>query len=290
MIGHQNLHSHTFYDDGKCSAEDMVKGALEAGLTSIGVCCHSPILSQKCDWSIRQKDIPSFQQDVFSAREKYRGIIDVFCGIEYDILTGIWANLNDFDYCIGAAHYLPLPMGENEFLYSEVDLAREDLSGMISRIYNGDSDTAAEFFFSQYELIAKNKKVDIVAHFDLITKFDEEGQMPSEQLLFNQKSPKYIEATHEAMKLLVNNNKIFEINTGAVSRGYRTTFYPSVPLLKQLKKLGGRITLSSDAHIPQNAGFGLDEAAKLAESCGFKEVWQLKQGGFKPIKIKDLIY
>ncbi len=284
MIGYQNLHSHTYFDDGKCSADEMVKGALAAGLTSIGICCHSPILSQKCNWAISQKDIPAFQQEVFAAREKYRGIIDVFCGIEYDLLSGIWVEPKDFDYCIGATHYLPLPMGENQFLYSEVDTSKEALADLVSRIYHGNSDSAAEFFYAQYQLLAENKDVDIVAHFDLITKFDEIGVTPEKEMIFNQKSSSYMSAAMEAMRLLVRYDKIFEINTGAVSRGYRKTFYPAIPLLKELHRLGGRVTLSTDAHVPQNAGFGLDEALKLAESCGFKEIWQLKQDGFKPVK------
>ncbi len=289
MIGFQNLHSHTYFDDGGASPEEMVKASIEAGLTSMGICCHSPILSQKNNWCIPFKDIPAFQQAVYAAREKYRGIIDVYCGIELDIMTGSWADVSSFDYVIGAIHYLPLPMGENEFLYGEVDLDRNDLEGYIERIYHGDRDAAAELYYAQYELVANNKEVDIVAHFDLLTKFDEYEITPPELLIFDETSPRYREAALEAMRLLVNKNKIFEINTGAVSRGYRDTFYPAPYLLKALRKMGGRITLSTDAHIPANAGFGLTAAAQLAQDCGFKEVWQLTGSGFRPVSIKKLL-
>ena len=289
MIGFQNLHAHTHFDDGIASAEEMVKASIEAGLTSVGICCHSPILTQKNNWCIPIQEVPAFQQEVYAAREKYRGIIDVFCGVELDIMSGMWADIKGFDYVIGAIHYLPLPMGENEFLYGEVDLNRNDLEGYIARIYNGDRDAAAEYYYSQYELVANNKDVDIVAHFDLLTKFDEYEITPPELLIFDEKSPRYQEAALEAMKLLVRRDKIFEINTGAVSRGYRETFYPSETLLKALRRMGGRITLSTDAHNPAHAGFGLPAAAQLALSCGFKEVWVLSAAGFRPVSIKKLL-
>ena len=289
MIGFQNLHAHTYFDDGSATAEDMVKASIEAGLTSCGICCHSPILTQKNNWCIPIKEVPAFQQEVYAAREKYRGIIDVYCGVELDIMTGPWADIKGFDYVIGAVHYMPLPMGENEFLYGEVDLSRTDVEGYIERIYHGDRDAAAEYYFSQYELVANNKDVDIVAHFDLLTKFDEYEITPPELLIFDETSPRYMAAALEAMRILVKHNKIFEINTGAVSRGYRETFYPSATLLKALRRMGGRITLSTDAHHPANAGFGLTAAAQLAADCGFKEVWNLTAAGFKPVSIKKLL-
>ena len=40
----------------------------------------------------------------------------------------------------------------------------------------------------------------------------------------------------------------FEVNTGAISRGYRSVPYPAVPLLEYIREKGGRVILSGDAH------------------------------------------
>lgn len=65
---------------------------------------------------------------------------------------------------------------------------------------------------------------------------------------------------------------IFEINTGAISRGYRRTPYPHRALLTYLHDHGGRVTLSTDSHRADTVDFGLDLAADLARQTGFTAV------------------
>ena len=58
---------------------------------------------------------------------------------------------------------------------------------------------------------------------------------------------------------------IFEINTGAISRGYRTTPYLSTELLRHLRSINGRITVSSDAHSAADICCKFDMAERLAK-------------------------
>ena len=51
------------------------------------------------------------------------------------------------------------------------------------------------------------------------------------------------------MDALVSVGKIFEVNTGAISRGWRTAPYPSRWALEQLKRRSARVTISSDSHL-----------------------------------------
>lgn len=71
----------------------------------------------------------------------------------------------------------------------------------------------------------------------------------------------------------------FEINTGAMSRGYRSAPYPSAALLKELCACGGRILINSDSHSADTIGYGFKQAQELAVVCGFKSVCALKLGG-----------
>jgi histidinol-phosphatase (PHP family) len=301
----QNLHSHTFYDDGQCTADMMVKGAIEAGLDSIGICCHSPILRQDATWCIKPRDINDFKRDVYTVRDKYSRHINVYCGVELDNMTERKLDLYGFEYVIGAVHFLPLPDGTAEHLeyetidrfpsedgglavqYREVDLSRKALEHYIQAGYDGDAMATAELYYSQYKRMATDKTVDIVAHYDLITKFDEPETTLPANMLFDITNPQYLEAAIEGMRILVQHDKIFEVNTGAVSRGYRQSFYPTRRLLRELKNMGGRITLATDAHRPEHAGFMLEEAARYAMDCGFKEIWVMDKGKFVPSQIKD---
>ncbi|MGN1096010.1 MAG: hypothetical protein ACI4QR_06440, partial [Eubacteriales bacterium] len=87
---------------------------------------------------------------------------------------------------------------------------------------------------------------------------------------FDENDARYRRAALSAMEKLNNAGKIFEINTGAISRGYRTSPYPSPFLLGALSEMGGRVTLSSDSHTAKNIGFAFDKAEEIARSFGFE--------------------
>ncbi len=285
----------------------MVQGAIEAGLDSVGICCHSPITRQDTTWCIKPKDINDFKHEVYMVREKYKQHIDVYCGVELDLMTDEKFDLFGFEYVIGAVHFLPLPDGTEEHLknetidriptesggvgimYREVDFSREKLKYYVDYGYEFDAAAAAELYYSQYLKLAKNPNVDIVAHYDLITKFDEpvDRRKQDPEPIFDIEDKAYLEAAFEGMRALVKSEKIFEINTGAVSRGYRDSFYPAERLLREIKNMGGRITLGADAHRPEHAGFMLEEAAEYAVKCGFEEVWVLEKGKFVPVPIRE---
>lgn len=78
---------------------------------------------------------------------------------------------------------------------------------------------------------------------------------------------------------------ILEINTGAISRGYRTTPYLSTELLRHLRSINGRITVSSDAHSAADICCKFDMAERLASSCGFDEIWYFTGSGFAAEKL-----
>ncbi len=130
--------------------------------------------------------------------------------------------------------------------------------------------------------MAEIPEIDIVGHFDLLTKFDEQGSV------YDPLSPRYLEAAYAAMRELADAQKVFEINTGAMSRGYRTAPYPAKHLLKYLRELGGRICLNSDAHSVEGIGYAFAESLALAEASGFTELWYLTARGFAPVSIQKI--
>ncbi len=62
---------------------------------------------------------------------------------------------------------------------------------------------------------------------------------------------------------------LLEINTGAMSRGYRRAPYPALFLLEEWRSMGGRIILTADAHSAGAVVYGYDRAAELAQRAGF---------------------
>ena len=79
-----------------------------------------------------------------------------------------------------------------------------------------------------------------------------------------------------------------EINTGAIARGLRTVPYPAEFILDEIKRLGGRIIVTSDCHFRDKLTTWFDEAeahllskgflkntsASLNEKIGGVEIWE----------------
>lgn len=260
----QNLHCHTIFDDGTDTAEAMVNAAIAAGLTSIGICAHSPVQGES--WCTSEENEPKFQAELRRIKDKYRAQIEVFCGLEYDVRSA--RHFDGYDYIIASVHALSV---------INVDNTIEDAQRVIA-LYGG-ADAAACAYFEQCARIADIAQASIVGHFDLLTKFDEQRR------LYESGSRRYKDAAFAAMERLNAAGKIFEINTGAISRGYRTTPYPAPELLRHLKAIGGRITISSDAHSAAAICCDFEKAEALAQSSGFSELWQFNGNAFEAVRI-----
>ena len=260
----QNLHCHTTFDDGADTPEAMVKAAISAGLSSIGISAHSPVSGEV--WCMKREDEPKFKAEIYRLGEKYRERIKVYCGLEYDSRSS--RRFEGYDYIIASVHALCGIPVDNTFKEAR----------QVTEHYGG-ADAAACAYYEQCACLADIPQADIVGHFDLLTKFDDLHR------LYNSGSKIYRDAAFAAMERLNAAGKIFEINTGAISRGYRSAPYPAPELLLQLKAIGGRITISSDAHSAAALCCAFDKAEALAQSCGFTELWQLSRGGFEAVSI-----
>jgi histidinol-phosphatase (PHP family) len=269
----QNLHTHSIWDDGKNTLDDMVRAALFAGMTSLGFSVHS-YLPFAPDWSQLPEKFPAYAREVQALKQAQTDGMPIYHAVEWDILSE--TDLSQFDYVIGAIHQIATQGG----IYS-VDGSPKKVATYLQDTFGGDSDAAAEAYFRQYDELAQVDEVDIVAHFDLITKFNDLHGF------YNTDSPRYRAAALSAMDALVAAGKIFEVNTGAVARGYRKTPYPSRDLLLELKKRGARVTVSSDAHAADEIAFGLAGAEALIGECGFTELWIFDGRAFVPVPVGD---
>lgn len=263
----QNLHAHTRFDDGTATCEEMVCAAIDAGLERFGISAHSPMPHEP--WTVPKWRMGAFQAEMERLKAAYAEQITVFTGLEYDLVSE--RDFAGFDYVIASVHAI-----DYAGTRWAVDHTRERAQHMIDRAFHGDADAAAAHYFSLVKSIAEIPEADIVGHFDLLTKFNEP------EPLYDTSSPAYRRAALDAMETLVRAGKIFELNTGAVSRGYRTDYYPDTFLLNALREMGGKLILSSDSHAADTVAFGFAEAEKKAKAAGFDHVWILTESGFQP--------
>lgn len=261
----QNLHCHTTYDDGANTPEEMVLAAIEHGLTSLGISLHAPMDGE--GWCApRDKEEP-FKAEMARLKEKYADRITLYTGLEYDLAAE--KNFEGYEYIIGSGHVL------DEHFY--VDSTRERAILLIEHF--GGAENTARVFYDNYARIADMPEISIVGHFDLLTKYNEQG------VLYDTDSAWYRDAAFASMEKLSAAGKIFEMNTGAISRGYRTTPYPSAELLRHLKSIGGRIMINSDAHTAEGICLAFDLCEQIARESGFEELWYFDGAGFVPEKL-----
>ena len=131
-----NFHTHTTFCDGKNTPEEMVKAAIEKGLTTFGLVIHS---FAPFDTAVTptQENVWAFQKEMQALKEKYRGKINLLCGIEQDVETP--DQTRGFDYVIGGVHYLKV----NGKAYP-LDHTAEKLRQAVEEGFNGDPLALAE--------------------------------------------------------------------------------------------------------------------------------------------------
>ena len=267
----QSLHSHSLFDDGKSTMEEMVQGALAQGLSALGFSGHSPMPTPQ-DWTVQVEDLPRYRQEALRLKAAYRYEIPLYYGLEFDLVSQI--PLDGYEYIIGSVHHIPV-----DGSWVSVDDAVEVTRNNVQDLFHGDSDAYSAAYYRQLLRVADDPRLDIVGHFDQLTKFNEIAP------LVNTDTLAYHKAASEAMDALIAAGKIFEINTGAISRGYRTTPYPALWLLQQLQRRGARITITADAHSADAVACGYRDALARAEFVGFRELWFFNGQAFYPVPL-----
>jgi len=189
-------------------------------------------------------------------KEKYQGRMTVLCGLEKDYYSAVDESI--FDYVIGSVHYVKC--GD---IYASVDLSPEETENVVKTFFDGDPYAYAKAYFSLEADLFRHVKADIIGHIDLLTKFHEKTP------LLDTQDKRYVTAWQEAVEALIPYGKPFEINSGAISRGWRTTPYPAPDILRFIKERGGHIILSSDSHAKTTLRYCFEQSRELALACGF---------------------
>ena len=268
----QNLHTHTIFSDGKSTAEEMVLGALRCGCTSLGFSEHSPLPWGTEGWATPAEALADYRTEILRLKGKYADQLEIFLGLEQD-MDSHTAEC-DWDYLIGSVHSVWVDGSRRS-----VDFSADYTDETIRTCFGGDAYAYAEAYYRQVAEVAAVTKCQIVGHFDLVTKFNEGYRT------FDETHPRYLKAALEALDALSVRDLIFEINTGAMSRGYRTAPYPAPTLLKAMKDMGCQICITSDTHHADTVLHAFDQAKQLAKACGYSESWILTKDGFVPQKI-----
>jgi histidinol-phosphatase (PHP family) len=231
--------------------EEYVKAALAKGFTEIGISDHAPIY-----WMGGNDPIPTiamakdelngYVNEVLALKAKYAGQIEVRLGLESDYVEDMepfYAEVlarYPFDYVIGSVHFC---LGHN--IYDPRHW--QDVS---------DPMTVYVEYYRLVEKSARSGLFNIIAHPTGVTAY---APRPI---------PVAIEPLQDALLLVMRESGVtLEVNTSGYRKAGSEPF-PTVRMITQAHELGIPLTFSSDAHAPDQVGYGRDKVeAIFAELC-----------------------
>lgn len=269
----QNLHTHSQYDDGKDAIDEIVQKAQERGFTILGFSGHG--YYAKDDSSMTPEKTKQYIQDVRQAQQQAPNGLKIYLGIEEDSMAPI-ENVEDFDYVIGSVHYLE----HNGKIYP-IDYSQEQFDEMLKEGYQNDINALAKDYYLAIERQAQNPNIQIIGHLDLIAKYNED------QTYYCFDDPKILSYAKVAIEQLVKAGKIFEMNSGAMARGYRNSPYPSIELLKLIYEANGKILINTDCHDKEYLDYGMQICLDLAKQIGFKTLEMFNGKNFESKNIEE---
>ncbi len=254
----EDFHVHSTFSDGSASPEEVVQAAVRLGMTRLGFADHG-YAPYDLDCCMKQELIPAYLDQIRSLSVRYADKLEIYCGVEQDLFST--QSTEPFDYVIGSVHYLHL-----DGQYIPVDYREQDLLTAADRFFGGDCMCLAEEYFRTVSDVYDATRCDLIGHFDLISKLNLGNRF------FNEENPRYTAAWRAAADRLLPCGVPFEINTGAIARGYRTVPYPNSPMIRYLSDNGARFVLSSDSHSPDHLCYDFNRQYCNAAALGARFV------------------
>ena len=253
---YSTYHAHTEFCDGRSTAREMILAAIERGCPEIGLSSHSP-LPYESNWSMKKSDEDKYIEALGKLKKEYEKQIKVYKGLEFDTLSD--RPSDRYDYVIGSAHHVCFEGGRYDVDHSAAITRRAILDG-----FGGDAYKYAECYFDEMARVYELSGCDIIGHFDLLLKFNEQDP------IFDTEHPRYVKARDAALDRLLATPAVFEVNTGAIHRGYRTSPYPDGDVLARIKAAGRPIVVTSDSHSADTVDFLIDKTAAELTERGFR--------------------
>lgn len=270
-----NYHTHCEYCDGRASAAVMAQAAADSGYGVLGFSSHCPLPFPN-EGNMELARFGAYRAEVKRlGREWESHGLEVLLGLEIDWVPGLCSPRDrvfaeaGLDYSIGSVHFVNLP-GSGRFA---VDDGAETFESHMARFEGGRPGRALyEDYYRMLSQLIESGGFDILGHFDLVRKNNVAGRW------FDEASRDYLDAAIGTARLLKGRDIVVEINVGGMSRGKVKTPYPSLPILRELRADGVRITFSADAHAPSHLGANLDAARSLAREAGYDSIAVLSKG------------
>lgn len=259
--------------------EETVKTAIDKKLSAICLTDHFPLPSEfgdptaEKDCTMNLSRYPIYLEKIKEARQKFADKIEILFGAEFDWLPNyqVWTEkqirAHQFDYVIGSVHFLGITKDKNDRRNFIIDYTKEEFKRGLS--FHKDIQSFITKYYSEIQKMAKSKLFDSVGHFDLIKKYNDGS-------FFSQEEQWYKDLVLATLDIVADTKRVLEINTSGWDKVCKEQ-YPSLWILKEARKRNIKITIGSDAHVPEDIGKNIDRAIKIAKLAGYDSLVRFKE-------------
>jgi histidinol-phosphatase (PHP family) len=236
------------------NAERYRSAATERGIVELGVSEHVYRFTQALDVWRHPLWVETARDDLDEYCAFVREQTDLRLGIEADFIPGREDRMaellagRDWDYVLGSIHFL----GDGALDYDRFDVWTRASS----------PDAVWRTYFEWLGELARSGMFDVLAHPDLVKHWGAERPRPS-------RDPRHFYEI--AMEHIADSGIAVEVSTAGLRKPVGE-IYPDRAFLEMVVDAGNPIALSSDAHVPDQLGYGYDQALELLDSLGVTEL------------------
>ena len=246
-----HLHSD-FSGDCDIPAVQMIQKAVALGME--GICFTEHLdLDAPGDPTFFLLDTERYLETLGRLQEEWKDRLNICIGVKLDIQGHLlpvlreYADSHPFDFIICSQHYAD---GKDPYDHSFFEGRSED-------------ECYARFFQVQYENLRQFSSYDTLGHMDYVVRYG-----PNRNQYYSYE--KYREYLDPILRLLIQEGKCLEVNTGGFKYGLGQP-NPCIGILKRYRELGGElITIGSDAHSPEHLAYDFSKTASLLKELGYK--------------------
>lgn len=269
-----DYHVHTaFSDDSIYPMEQVVQDAISKKIDEICFTEHVDY-GIKVDWDSGKEIVyrngepcancnyPLYMKTIKQMKERYGNKITIKTGLEFGMqmhTIKLYEKLfsqYDLDFVLLSIHQV------NDLEFWNQDYQR----GKTQKEYNEG------YYDEMLRLVKSYKNYSVLAHMDLITRYDNDGVYSFEKIK---------NKITEILKIVISDGKGIELNTSSKRYGLSDST-PCRDILTLYYNLGGNIiTIGSDSHKPEQLGAYIQEGKELLRSIGFTQYCTFEK--MKPI-------
>ena len=273
-----NYHTHSNYCDGKASLQEILMHAESMNLVSLGFSSHAP-LPFECKWSMKKEKLDEYLLGIRSLK-KSKNHLQVYAGLEVDYIPDV-IGPNDYsgvlDYTIGSIHFVD-NYGRTRW---EIDGVHHLFLEGLEKIFNNNIQNAISRYFELTREMIANSCPTIIGHLDKIK------MQNIDQKLFKETDSWYQHEVKKMIDAIAKSDSIVEVNTRGIYQKKSSTTYPSPWILEILSKRKIPVTISSDAHHPDDLVNHFEDTAHLLKEIGFRKISALIDGRWASFEFNE---